>query len=124
MRLGRSADGNDNGAVRQNQGKYAYQSLTLGAASGAMIGVARKDGRRAVDLLGKNDSRESVRQGHRTERDKPRRLGQHIFAEAVGAADHKGHAVSALVAKLRQQPGEGLARQCLAAGIETDREMR
>ena len=51
--------------------QLAYQSLTLGA-SGPMIGVACENRRRAVDLLGKNDTGETVRQGYRAERERLR----------------------------------------------------
>ena len=69
MRLGRSADGNDNGAVRQNQGKSLTNPQPWAAASGAMIGMAGQDSDRAIDLLGKHDAGEAVRQGHTAERE-------------------------------------------------------
>ena len=56
--------------------------LNLGRPSGTMIGVARQDGRRAIDLLGENDAGEPVRQGH---------LAEQIYRAATILAGHPYH---------------------------------
>ena len=58
--------------MRQNQGEYAEQTLTLPSngerRSGAVIRVTGKNGRRAIELLGEHDAGKPMRQGEGTER--------------------------------------------------------
>ena len=94
--------------------------LNLGRPSGTMIGVAGQDGRRAIDLLGENDAGEPMRQGHRTERKRVRPPSPaHPLPRPSAPPIMNVMPSRPIVAKLRQQCGEGFARQRLAAGIET-----
>src|SRR5512147_2372471 len=72
LRVGTRANGNGSGAMRQNQGEYAEQTLTFPStrerSSGAVIRMADKNGRRAIELLGEHDAGKPMRQSKRPER--------------------------------------------------------
>src|SRR6185437_10214304 len=127
MRLGRFSRSqrqrSDTAESRQN----AYESLTLRARpgrSGAVIGVTGEDGDGAVDLLGENDARQAVRQGHGRQRQHEIGLGRSRKPKTVGAADKEGETLRTAVAKLGEALREAFASELSAAPVETDQFVR
>ena len=82
-----------------------------------MIGMAGEDGRSAIELLGKHDAGEPVRQGHAPERQLQIGAGERLRREPLGAADEKGEARGAGVAIFADGAGElGAAESFALAG--------
>src|SRR5581483_10075538 len=127
MRLGRFSRSqrqrSDTAESRQN----AYEYLTLRRSRrglGAVIRMTGKDRDRPVDLLGKNDARKSVRQGHLAERKDEIRLVERRRTDAVGPAHEEGKTRRAAVAKLGEALREGLARHRGAFAVEAHQPVR
>src|SRR5262245_296219 len=92
--------------------------------SSPVIGVPTQDGGRAIELLGKYDAREAVRQRDGAERELQVGGSARRFAQAIGSADENAGGSRAAVASLGQQSCESLAAQRLATHIERDDEIR
>ena len=80
-----------------------------------MIGMAGEDGRSAIELLGKHDAGEPVRQGHAPERQLEIGAGQHLRREPLGATDEKGEARGAGIAIFADGAGELGAAELFAS---------
>ena len=83
--------------------------LNLGRLSGPVIGVAGKNRRRPIELLGKDDTGEPVRQGHGPERQNPACFSQRLPRQTVGPANQEGDPLRTVVAELRQEFGKSFA---------------
>src|SRR5512144_2174133 len=113
--------------MRQNQGEYAEQTLTLPSTgelrSGAVIRMAGKNGRRAIELLGEHDAGKPVRQSERPERQLQIGAGEHLRRQPLGAADEKGEARGAAVAKSADGVRELGAAELIALAVEAHQFM-
>src|SRR5262245_30282794 len=75
---------------------------------GPMIRVPCPDPLGSIELLGQQAAHHEMRPGHGTEGEKEPGALAYLIGEAVGAADDEGNGGRALVAPLRQAPGEDL----------------
>src|SRR5437870_2822574 len=85
-----------------------------------MIGVVRKDGGGAPELLGKHRPGEKVGPGRPTEREEEVGRGAFRPAEAVGAADQEARLPTPFVSPALEPPGEFEATESLAFFVEED----
>ena len=85
-----------------------------------MIGVVRKDARRAEQLLGEHGAGEQVRPGRLAEGDEEVGPAPFLVAEAVGAADQETRLAPAAVAPGLELAGESEGAQWLSFFIEQD----
>ena len=85
-----------------------------------MIGMAGEDSRSAIELLGKHDAGEPVRQGHAPERQLKVGAGQHLRRETFGAADEKSEARGASIAIFADGAGELGAAELFALPVKAD----
>src|SRR3974390_1099591 len=117
------ASGNGSGAIRQNHGEYAEQSLTLDPAgiwSGAVIGMAGKDGRRSIELLGEHNGGKPMGQSHGPERQLEIGARQPLRREPLRATHEKGEARGPIVAKFADCPRELGAVKLIALAVEAN----
>jgi hypothetical protein len=85
-----------------------------------MIGVAGKDGRGAIELLGKHYAAKLMRPDHGAEADDEVGGGAQGGIVAIGSADDQRKAAPVLVAKASQNCSELVGREILAPLVEGD----
>src|SRR6266700_2755141 len=86
--------------------------------SGAVIGMARHNGRGPIKLFQKHDANHLVRPGRGAEGDAELGLTPQFRRKSVRAADHENSAAGALIAPTPEVPGKYGAVDVLAALVE------
>src|SRR5437764_2113035 len=92
--------------------------VLLVAASGAVIGMARQNGRGPIDLFQKHDANHLVRPGRGAERYAELSLAPQIGRKSVRSADHENSVGDRRIPPAAKMAGKGGAVDTVAALIE------